>query len=162
MRLLSRWDDKVEDKWLTMAVPANEGGSGVDAALADRDSDRAVLAGGEVQRGRQVDMANLVARNPREKEGGRKGAPVTITFKSVRGEWPCVFLGLDLAFSAASAAFSHGGSVPKPTTPGIQGSRGGAAVGGGGPPTASTDTAGCSRNPSPSTQPPSSTLTYCY
>ena len=32
-------------------------------------------------------MANLVARDSRDKEAGRKTGPVTIAFESVRGEF---------------------------------------------------------------------------
>ena len=81
MRLISRWDGKVEDKWLSMAVPR----SGLDHK---RDSNRVSLPKVQYDRGRKIDMANLVARDPRDKkeEGIRKVGPVIIAFESVRGE----------------------------------------------------------------------------
>ena len=49
----------------------------------------------EFQRGRQIDMANLVARASREKEKeggvGRKLGPVSIAFETVRGEFFFLF-----------------------------------------------------------------------
>lgn len=83
VRLLSRWGDIVEDKWLSMAVPR-----GVLAHA--RDSNRAVLPGAVVERGRKMDMSALVARDAREKrkEGERAGgATVTVAFESVRGQY---------------------------------------------------------------------------
>ena len=81
VRLISRWDDKVEDKWLSMAVPR-------DGLEHKRDSNRANLPKVEYDRGRKIDMANLVARDSRVKkeEQLRKIGPVTIAFESVRGK----------------------------------------------------------------------------
>lgn len=83
VRLLSRGGDIVEDKWLSMAVPRGW--------LAHaRDSNRAVLPGAVVERGRKMDMSALVARDAREKrkEGERAGgATVTVAFESVRGRY---------------------------------------------------------------------------
>lgn len=77
--LLSRWGDHVEDKWISMTVPKN----GPDY---QRDSNRATFPKLEYDRGRKVDMANLMARDPREKmEKGRFGC-ITIVFDTVRGE----------------------------------------------------------------------------
>ena len=82
VRLISRWSDKIEDKWLSMAVPR-------DQLDHKRDSNRAGLPKVEYDRGRKIDMAHLVARDPRDKkdEGVRKVGPVTIAFESVRGEY---------------------------------------------------------------------------
>lgn len=79
VRLLSRWDDKVEDKWMSMAVPRDALGAHT------KDSNRASLPKCEYDRGRKIDMANLVARDSRDKEAGKKMGPVTIAFESVRG-----------------------------------------------------------------------------
>ncbi|KAI9723315.1 MAG: hypothetical protein M1812_001198 [Candelaria pacifica] len=78
MRLVSRWEDKVEDKWLTMAVPRSHG------LASTRDSNRAQLPQVEYNRGRLIDMANLVARSPRVKEEAKKVGPIVIAFESVR------------------------------------------------------------------------------
>ena len=78
VRLVSRWEDKVEDKWMSMQVPR-------DGLVQSKDTNRACLPKVEYDRGRKVDMANLVARDSREKETGRKVGPVTIAFESVRG-----------------------------------------------------------------------------
>lgn len=80
VRLLSRWEDKVEDKWLSMAVPR-------DGLAHSRDTNRASLPRVEFDRGRKIDMANLVARDPREKDVGKKWGPVTIAFETVRGQF---------------------------------------------------------------------------
>lgn len=80
VRLLSRWEDKVEDKWLSTGVQK-------DGLVSSKDSNRACLRKGEYDRGRKVDVANLVARDSRDKEAGRKVGVVTIAFESVRGEW---------------------------------------------------------------------------
>ncbi len=79
VRLVSRWDDKVEDKWMSMQVPR-------DGLAHSKDTNRASLPRVEYDRGRKVDMANLVARDSREKETGKKVGPVTIAFESVRGK----------------------------------------------------------------------------
>ena len=86
VRLISRWDDKVEEKWLSMAVPRD----GLDQK---RDSNRASLPKVQYDRGRKIDMANLVARDSRDKkeEGVRKVGHVTIAFESVRGEYNFFF-----------------------------------------------------------------------
>ena len=79
IRLLSRWDDKVEEKWLSMAVPPGR--------LDNRkDSNRASLPTTEYDRGRKIDLANLVARDSKEKTEGRKAGPITIAFESVLGK----------------------------------------------------------------------------
>lgn len=79
VRLVSRWEDKVEDKWMSMQVPR-------DGLAHSKDTNRASLPRMEYDRGRKIDMANLVARDSREKEAGRRAGPVTIAFESVRGE----------------------------------------------------------------------------
>lgn len=80
IRLLSRWDDKVEEKWLSMSVPRG----GLDHK---KDSNRASFPETEYGRGRKIDMANLVARDSREKTQGRKAGPINIAFESVKGEF---------------------------------------------------------------------------
>lgn len=64
---------------------------GAEGVLAHaRDSNRAVLPGAVVERGRKMDMSALVARDAREKrkEGERAGgATVTVAFESVRGRY---------------------------------------------------------------------------
>ena len=79
VRLVSRWEDKVEDKWMSMQVPR-------DGLAHSKDTNRASLPKTEYDRGRKVDMANLVARDSRDKEMGKKVGPVTIAFESVRGQ----------------------------------------------------------------------------
>lgn len=80
MYLLSRWEDKVVDKWIAAQVPRSKGLSHA------RDSNRASLPKVEYTRGTTIDMANLMARNPRESHSGRKEGPITITFDTVRGK----------------------------------------------------------------------------
>lgn len=77
VRLVSRWEDKVEDKWMSMQVPR-------DGLAHTKDTNRANLPKTEYDRGRKIDMANLVARDSREKENGKRVGPVTIAFESVR------------------------------------------------------------------------------
>ncbi len=70
----------MEDKWLTMAVPRSHG------LASTRDSNRAQLPRVEYDRGRLIDMANLVARSPRVKEDAKRVGPVIIAFETVRGK----------------------------------------------------------------------------
>lgn len=79
IRLLTRWDERVEDKWMSRAVQR----AGLNNT---KDSNRASLPRAEFDRGRRIDMANLVARDPKEKTEGRKTAPIIIAFETVRGE----------------------------------------------------------------------------
>ena len=79
VRLVGRWEDKVEDKWMSIQVPR-------DGLAHSKDTNRASLPKTEYDRGRKVDMANLVARDSRDKEMGKKVGPVTIAFESVRGQ----------------------------------------------------------------------------
>jgi len=81
MRLVSRWDDRVDDKWMSMAIPRTASSSAHNA----KDSNRAVLPRVEYDRGRLIDMANLVARNPVVAAEARKVGPVTIAFETVKG-----------------------------------------------------------------------------
>lgn len=77
MRLLSRWGDNVDDKWLTMAVgPSN--------LTPGRDTNRATLSNIESDRGRKIDMSKLVAVDPRDKKDSHKVGPITIAFETVR------------------------------------------------------------------------------
>ena len=78
VRLVSRWEDKVEDKWMSMHVPRN-------GLAHSKDTNRASFPKTEYDRGRKIDMANLVARDRRDKEAGKRVGPVTIAFESVRG-----------------------------------------------------------------------------
>lgn len=79
IRLVSRWDERVEDKWMSRSVQRG----GLDNK---KDSNRACLPRAQLDRGRKIDMANLVARDPKEKTEGSKMVPITIAFDSVRGE----------------------------------------------------------------------------
>lgn len=88
IRLLTRWDERVEDKWISRSV--QRGG------LEDKkDSNRACLPSDELDRGRKIDMANLIARDPKEKSEGRKTAPMVIAFDTVRGEISKLFSLVD-------------------------------------------------------------------
>lgn len=79
IRLVSRWDEGVEDKWMSRLVQRGD--------LDDKkDSNRASLPRAEFDRGRKIDMANLVARDPREKTEGRKSTPIIIAFETVRDQ----------------------------------------------------------------------------
>lgn len=80
IRLLSRWGDSVEDKWLSMAVPRG-------VLAPGRDSNQVVLPNIAFERGRKMDMSRMVARDARErrKDGGGVGS-VAVAFESVRGE----------------------------------------------------------------------------
>ena len=92
VRLVSRWEDKVEDKWMSMQVPR-------DSLAYSRDTNRASLPKIEYDRGRKVDMANLVARDSKDKDMGTKVGPVTIAFESVRGKFgPFVLRWLSRAY----------------------------------------------------------------
>jgi len=83
MRLVSRWDDHVEDKWITIAIPRTLMSSGAYNAT---DSNRAVLPHVQYDRGRLIDMASMVARNPRAAAHTRGTGPVIIAFETVKGE----------------------------------------------------------------------------
>lgn len=85
IRLLSRWGDHVEDKWISMAVPKN----GLEP---QRDSNRATFPRLEYDRGRKMDMANLIARDPKEKADKKRLGPVAIAFNTVRGELRMLYL----------------------------------------------------------------------
>lgn len=79
IRLILRWGDNVEDKWVSVAVP--------DGVLDDRrDSNRATLPRTEYERGRKIDMANLMARDCSKENEWRRNGPITIAFETVRGE----------------------------------------------------------------------------
>ena len=78
-RLLTRWGESVEDKWMSMAL---------EKTMTDlpKDSNRACFSRVEYDRGRKIDMANLVARDPRESSEAKKIGPLTITFSNFRGK----------------------------------------------------------------------------
>ena len=80
-RLVSRWGDSVEEKWMSMWVAR-------DAMNLPRDNNRAMLARVEYEKGRKIDMANMMARDPRDVADGKKTGPITIVFDSVRGKSP--------------------------------------------------------------------------
>lgn len=80
IRLLARWGDHVADKWISMAVPRN----GLEP---QRDSNRATFPKLEYDRGRKMDMSNLIARDSKEKVEKKRFGVVSITFNTVRGEW---------------------------------------------------------------------------
>ncbi|MCJ1465306.1 hypothetical protein MMC07_003923 [Pseudocyphellaria aurata] len=76
IRLVTRWwDERVGDKWMSRSVERG----GLDDK---KDSNRARLPKAELDRGRKIDMANLVARDPKEKTEGSRTAPLTIAFDS--------------------------------------------------------------------------------
>ncbi|KAI9669583.1 MAG: hypothetical protein M1817_004626 [Caeruleum heppii] len=77
-RLASRWDDHVDEKWMTMSIDAGRFGP-----QYNKDSNRAILPGMTLEKGRQIDMANIVARNPRE-ANRRTPTPITIAFDTSR------------------------------------------------------------------------------
>lgn len=79
MRLVSRWGDKVEDKWMSMTIP--KGG------LEQRnDSNRAIFRNLEYDRGRKIDLGNVMAREfSHEKSEKKKTGMITIAFETVRG-----------------------------------------------------------------------------
>ena len=68
-----------------MSVQVPKGG-----LAPSKDTNRACLSKVEYDRGRKIDMANLVARDSRDKEAGRKIGPVTIAFESVKGGFWCL------------------------------------------------------------------------
>ena len=78
-KLVSRWDDHVEDKWISLTVPRGAAQFG-----HPRDSNRAVLPKCDYNRGRQIAMAGLTATNPKVSSEWRKQGPVTIAFETVK------------------------------------------------------------------------------
>lgn len=78
--LVSRWDDRVDDKWLSMSVHQGSLAHG-------KDSNRASLPRVEYNRGRKINMSQLIATDSREKKEEKKIGPITIAFDTVRGEW---------------------------------------------------------------------------
>ena len=78
--LVSRWGDKVEDKWLSMQVQSG-------SLAHERDSNRASLPRVEYSRGRKINMSRLIAVDPGKKENERKVGPITIAFETVRGQF---------------------------------------------------------------------------
>ena len=78
-RLLSRWGDMVENKWLTMAVSP-------ESLIPGRDSNRANFEKLEYNLGRKIDMSRLVAVEPRDKKNSGKLGPISIAFATFRGK----------------------------------------------------------------------------
>ena len=76
---MSRWDDKVEDKWLSMSVQNGSFKHG-------RDSNRAYAERVESNRGRKINMSQLTAIDPRDRRDERRNGPITIAFETVRGK----------------------------------------------------------------------------
>ena len=84
-RLLSRWGDHVEDKWVSFAV------HNVDHAMG---SNRVTFHNTEYERGRNIDMANIIARNSRdtERRDQRRVGTITVAFETVKGtSFPAFF-----------------------------------------------------------------------
>lgn len=79
-RLVSRWGDAVDDKWLSMAIPTS-------GLTTKKDSNRVSIPRIEFNRGRKIDLANLVARDARGKTERRNLGYVTIAFESFKGMW---------------------------------------------------------------------------
>ena len=80
IRLTLRWGENVEDKWISLAVPTG----GLDHR---KDSNRATFPKLEYNRGRKIDMANLVARDYSKGENEKKMiGPITIAFETVLGK----------------------------------------------------------------------------
>ena len=76
-RLVSRWGDTVEDKYMSLDVDAM-------SVSMPHDTNRVHIPKTEFECGRKIDMANMMARDPRER-GKEKGiAPLRIAFASVR------------------------------------------------------------------------------
>ncbi len=78
-RFISRWGDKVDDKWLSLVVPSGLSGVGT------RGSNRATLPRGTMERGTMVDMARMQATRPREGNKGQREGHATIAFETVQG-----------------------------------------------------------------------------
>ncbi|KAL8774307.1 MAG: hypothetical protein Q9209_001058 [Squamulea sp. 1 TL-2023] len=79
IRLVVRWEEKVEDKWLTLTIQRG-------ALQRSKDGNRASLPKGSYERGRKLDMKNLTATDSRASKGEpcRKEGPVSISFDAVR------------------------------------------------------------------------------
>ena len=87
-RLLSRWATEKADKdrWVTMSLPR----TGID--MLQKGSNLAVLPVREYERGRKIDMANLVARDARDPHKDKLQASFTISFETFKGKfWIRVF-----------------------------------------------------------------------
>lgn len=79
IKLVSRWDDKVVDKWLSMSVQRGSFEHG-------KDSNRTSIRKVEYNRGTKINMSQLTAINPRKKEYEKITGPITIAFETVRGK----------------------------------------------------------------------------
>ena len=77
IRLVSRWGDAVEDKFMSMNVDAA-------SASMPRDTNRVEIPKTDFECGRKIDMANMMALDPREKGKEKGTAPMRIAFASVR------------------------------------------------------------------------------
>ena len=80
MRLVTRWGDLVEDRWLSMSLS-------LSALKYSIDNNRVSLPNTIYDRGKLVDIVNLVAVKPKEKSDGRRTGYVTIAFETSRGEF---------------------------------------------------------------------------
>lgn len=78
VRLLTRWVQGVEDKWISMTVPPE----GMDR---QGSTYRAILPKVEYQRGRNVKMFNMEATDPSLRMNGKKSGPIVIEFENANG-----------------------------------------------------------------------------
>ena len=115
IRLVSRWGDNIEEKWMSMWVSK-------DTMNLPRDNNRAMLARVEYEKGRKIDMTNMIARDPRDLADGKKTGPITIAFDTSRGEilqvlsfnYPtCLLMTPFLTDREDFAAALHGREAPK-------------------------------------------------
>ncbi|KAL8698419.1 MAG: hypothetical protein Q9224_001861 [Gallowayella concinna] len=87
IRLVARWEDKVEDRWLSLSIC--KGMLQQQQQQQSEDGNRASLPKGVYERGRRLDLKNLAATDSKEStskgQACRKEGPVTICFESVRG-----------------------------------------------------------------------------
>lgn len=78
VRLLTRWLDGVEDKWMSMTVPPQ----GMDRQGGNH---RASLPMVDYQRGRKVNMSKMEATDPSNRADGKKSGPIIIGFGTADG-----------------------------------------------------------------------------
>ena len=99
-RLLSRWADTVDDKWLSLSVDKAQ-------ARFPPGSNKAVLGRHEFRRGRKVDMKDLTATDAKDGKNADGKGPVTVVFERVQDRE-------DFESTLTGAALSPNG---KPTSP---------------------------------------------
>ncbi|KAL8801895.1 MAG: hypothetical protein Q9182_004184 [Xanthomendoza sp. 2 TL-2023] len=86
IRLVARWDDGVEDQWLSLPITKD---TLSQQQQQSNDSNRASLPKGVYERGRRLDLKSLAATDSRESKKGlarRREGPVMICFESVQGK----------------------------------------------------------------------------